>query len=173
MVVVLRTEEAKRKLLDRAKKLRNTAYEEVGIVPDMTVQQRKEENSMIAEVERMNEEELTDEDRATNLRWLVVGPRGAKKIIKGIPREQQYGRGAPRGRGFVPRVRSKGGPASRWNTARGNLAGGNATALRGRTAGGLTQELLPSTEPATNRTRLASKRTRGDLEENGPQSPPP
>ena len=54
-------------------------------------------------------------------------------------------------------------------TARGNLAGGNATALRGRTAGGLTQELLPSTEPATNRTRLASKRTRGDLEENGPQ----
>ena len=157
MVVVLRTEEAKRKLLDRAKKLRNTAYEEVGIVPDMTVQQRKEENSMIAEVERMNEEELTDEDRAKNLRWLVVGPRGEKKIIKGIPREQQYGRGAPRGRGFVPRVRSRGGPAGRWNTA------------RGRTAGGLTQELLPSTEPATNRTRLASKRTRGDLEENGPQ----
>ena len=68
MVVVLRTEEAKRKLLDRAKKLRNTAYEEVGIVPDMTVQQRKEENSMIAEVERMNEEELTDEDRAKNLK---------------------------------------------------------------------------------------------------------
>ena len=127
----------------------------------MTVQQRKEENSMIAEVERMNEEELTDEDRAKTLRWLVVGPRGAKKIIKGIPREQQYGRGAPRGRGFVPRVRSRGGPAGRWNTA------------RGRTAGGLTQELLPSTEPATNRTRLASKRTRGDLEENGPQSPPP
>ena len=78
LVVVLRTEEAKRKLLGRAKNLRDTIFQEVGIVPDLTVAQRREEHQLSDEAERRNEEELTQEDISKNLKWLVVGQRGAK-----------------------------------------------------------------------------------------------
>ena len=59
MVVVLRTEDVRRKLLERARNLKDTEYNDVGIVPDLTIQQRKEEQDMQVEVERRNEEELT------------------------------------------------------------------------------------------------------------------
>ena len=62
LVVVLRTEEAKRKLLGRAKNLRDATFQEVGIVPDLTVAQRREEHQLSDEAERRNEEELTQED---------------------------------------------------------------------------------------------------------------
>ena len=62
-------------------------FNEVGIVPDLTPRQRKEEQNMSEEVEKKNEEVLSDEDKAKNLRWLLVGPRGARRIIKGVPRE--------------------------------------------------------------------------------------
>ena len=39
----------------------------MGIVPDLTAKQRREEQSMAEEVERKNEEELTEEDRTKNL----------------------------------------------------------------------------------------------------------
>ena len=93
MVVVLRTEATKTKILEMAKNLRDTEFSEVGIVPDLTVQQRREEHQLAEEADRMNEEELTDDDRAKNWKWLVVGPRGAKKLIKGVPREQFPRRG--------------------------------------------------------------------------------
>ena len=54
LVVVLRTEDTKRKIMEAARNLKNTKYREVGIVPDMTVQQRREEQSMVEEVERRN-----------------------------------------------------------------------------------------------------------------------
>ena len=40
--------------MEAARKLKNTEYREVSIVPDMTVQQRREEQSMVEEVERRN-----------------------------------------------------------------------------------------------------------------------
>ena len=67
LVLILRTEEIKRKVLDRAKYLRDSTFQEVGIVPDLTAKQRREEQSMAEEVERKNEEELTEEDRTKNL----------------------------------------------------------------------------------------------------------
>ena len=52
LVVVLRSEETKRKLLEAARDLRGTDLQDIGIVPDLTLQQRKEEQQMVEEVER-------------------------------------------------------------------------------------------------------------------------
>ena len=64
MVVVLRTEATRSKILEMAKNLKDTEFNDVGIVPDLTVQQRREEDQLFEEVTRRNEEELTAEDKA-------------------------------------------------------------------------------------------------------------
>jgi len=100
IVLVLKSEEAKRKLLEASPMLKETEYKEVGIVPDLTNEQRKEEAEMQEEATRRNEEEITEDDRAKNLKWLVVGPRGEKRLIKGVERNPWQGvRGRGRGRG--------------------------------------------------------------------------
>ncbi len=91
LIIGLKTEEIKRNLLEKAKDLQKTEYKEVTIGPDMTLKQRQEEKKMREEVERKNKEELTQEDVAKNLVWLLVGPRGEKRIIKGTIREDQEG----------------------------------------------------------------------------------
>jgi hypothetical protein len=54
--------------------------------------QRRAEDQLAKEVEKRNEQ-LTAEDREKNLRWMVVGRRGEKRMVKGTEREQQnYGR---------------------------------------------------------------------------------
>ena len=173
LVVIMRTEELKRNILEKARNLRDTVYQEVGIVPDLTVKQRREEQSMAEEVEKKNEQELTEEDRAKNLQWLLVGPRGAKKIIKGVPREYQERRGpggsrggtGPRGRG---RPRTRGGVATGANVAAmgANRNTGQSEAVQLVRNLLPPRELLPSTarntEAVTGRTRTASKRGRED-----------
>ena len=160
LVVILRTEDVKRKLLDSAQHLRESEFQEVGIVPDLTIQQRREEQQMVEDVERMNEEELTAEDRAKNLQWVVVGPRGAKRIIKSVPREQHWPRRGAGG-GLV-----RGGARGGWRGGRGAGArGGFSTGANQVPLGALSQirlepsTLLPSTD---RRTRLGSKRRLGE-----------
>ena len=147
MVVVLRTEATKSKILEMAKNLRDTEYKEVGIVPDLTVQQRREESQMTEEVERMNEEELSDEDRAKNLKWLVVGPRGAKKIIKGVEREQYMQRRGARGR----RSGARGGSSRGTGVNRMPLRPGSPRQLGAGCSVRLEAQLLPSTRQATSK----------------------
>lgn len=88
IILVLRTEEAKRQLLELARNLKGTDYQEISIVPDLTPEQRKEEAEMQEEAERRNAEELTDDDVSKNLKWSVVGQRGEKRLLKG--RERTY-----------------------------------------------------------------------------------
>ena len=156
LVVVLKSEETKRKLLESAKNLRGTDYQEIGIVPDLTLQQRNEEQQMVAEVDRRNEEDLTEDDRAKNLRWRLAGPKGAKRIIKGTHREQTW-------RGTMRRGRGRGQITTGANAA--PLRGG--AALRGMGRGGAAR--LESTRllPPLDRTRLASKRNRDDATAEG------
>jgi hypothetical protein len=54
----------------------------------MTRMQRRAEDQLAKEVETRNNQ-LTTEDREKNLRWMVVGRRGKKRMIKGTEREQQ------------------------------------------------------------------------------------
>jgi hypothetical protein len=88
----VRNEEEKRQILDRARMLRGTRYDNVSVVPDMTRLQRKAEDKLVAEAEERNRQ-LTVEDQNRNLRWLVVGKRGEKRLLKGTEREQQYNAG--------------------------------------------------------------------------------
>jgi len=104
LLVVMKTEEAKKKILERASQLQGTDLEDIGIVPDLTNLQRKEEEELRVEAERRNESELTEEDKSKNLQWVVVGARGEKRLIKTVERGRGgwrgRGRGATRGRAY-------------------------------------------------------------------------
>jgi hypothetical protein len=86
VVIGLRNESEKRMILDRARQLRGTPYDNISIVPDMTKMQRRAEDKLSREAESRNEQ-LTAEDREKNLRWIVVGKHGEKRLIKGSERE--------------------------------------------------------------------------------------
>lgn len=105
LIVGFYSEQEKNSVARKAKRLEETNYKEVSIVPDLTRRQRQEEGSMFAEAERRNECELTESDTAKNLQWRVVGPKGERRLIKTQARDQpsrgtghRGHRGAPRGR---------------------------------------------------------------------------
>ena len=100
MVIGLYSEGDKRHVLEKSRDLRNTMYEPVSVVPDLTRSQRQGEKRLREEADRRNQE-LPAEDRDKNLKWIVVGSRGEKRIIKGTEREDYGGssRGGGRGRG--------------------------------------------------------------------------
>jgi hypothetical protein len=82
LIVGLKREWQKEDLLEKARELRNTTFSDVAIIPDLTKEQRKEEAEMVDEMERRNSE-LSQEDRAKNLEWSVVGARGERRLVKG------------------------------------------------------------------------------------------
>ena len=106
MVFGVFSEDEKRHLLEKAKELKYTCYENVTIVTDMTKSQRRGEQKLREEADRRNGE-LTVEDRAKNLKWLIVGKRGEKRLIKGVEREGQGGR--------QERERERGDDSRSWN----------------------------------------------------------
>ncbi len=77
--------EDKEKLLSNAKYLRDTHLNRVGISADLTPQELQEEKNMVEEAERRNRN-LTQEDKAKNMKWLVVGQKGEKRLVKGVER---------------------------------------------------------------------------------------
>jgi hypothetical protein len=92
IVIGLESEEEKRHILGRARELKNSRFHDVSIVPDLTRKQRNREARMKEEAEEKNKS-LTAEEINRNIKWMVVGRRGEKRIIKGVEREQQqYGR---------------------------------------------------------------------------------
>jgi len=60
---------------------RRSAFSHVEVGPDQTKKQKTEELEMKSEAVRRNRA-MGDEDRAKNLAWLVVGPRGEKRLVK-------------------------------------------------------------------------------------------
>ncbi len=104
----MKSETIKCEVLDQAKELRNTVYKDVGIGPDQTRKQKQAEIELKEEADRKNRDKLTDEDRSKNLKWMVVGQRGEKRLVKVEERESNRewrtqptrgGRGRGRGRG--------------------------------------------------------------------------
>jgi hypothetical protein len=81
LVIGVRSEEEKRNILDRAAELRRSSFSNISIGPDMTRMQRRAEDQLAREVETRNNQ-LTAEDREKNLRWMVVGRRGEKRMIR-------------------------------------------------------------------------------------------
>jgi hypothetical protein len=88
LAIGLRDDREAKYLLGLAKELKDTEYKHVSIVPNMTKEQRQEEADLEREAKRRNEN-LTAEDKAKNLQWLVVGGKGRKRLLKGVPRETE------------------------------------------------------------------------------------
>jgi hypothetical protein len=76
------------KVLRRARELEKSKYKDVSICADLTWKQREEEADLAKEADRRNERELTDEDKAKNLKWAVVGAKGQKRLVKTAARPQ-------------------------------------------------------------------------------------
>ena len=71
-------------ILSCASKLATSRLSSVSVVPDLTKKQREMDEEVRREADRRNREELTDDDRSKNLRWVAVGRKGARKIIKKV-----------------------------------------------------------------------------------------
>jgi hypothetical protein len=63
IIIGLRTEEEKRAILERARLLRGTSYDNVSIVPDMTKMQRQAEDNLAREAEARNGQQQKTERR--------------------------------------------------------------------------------------------------------------
>jgi hypothetical protein len=160
MIVGMRKEWQREDILERAKYLKDTQFSEVVIVPDLTKEQRREEAAMSGEAEKRNRE-LTEEEKAKNMEWMVVGARGERRIVKGVARVRGAAAGGPPRGQPVTAARGRGQPAA---AARGRgavnllpprLTKEPWTAAAGRGAGAGTR----------GRPRLGSKRTRADRQE--------
>ena len=90
----------------------------VNIIQDLTKAQRKEEKKLRDDVEKKNSE-LSEEDQG-NWKWVVVGRRGERKVVKvevekeeeggsssGSNRGRGRGRGRGQGRGRPPKGKKK------------------------------------------------------------------
>jgi hypothetical protein len=84
----MKSELVKAELLDAAKERQNTRYKHVSIGPDQTKKQKQAETMLNEEVDRKNREELSEEDRSKNLKWMAVGRKGEKRIVKAPVREE-------------------------------------------------------------------------------------
>ena len=85
------SEAEKEQILDNARHLRETRYKNVGLSADLTPMELKEEREMATEAARRNKN-LSEEDISKNMKWLVVGQKGAKRMIKGVERVPPTGR---------------------------------------------------------------------------------
>jgi hypothetical protein len=74
-------ESDKLNLLRVAKNLEDTCFSDVNIAPDLTKKQRDEEAELKKEAERRNKS-LSENDVSKNLHWVVVGPRGERRLTK-------------------------------------------------------------------------------------------
>ena len=94
LIVGFKREADRLRLLEGARLLEETIFKEVSVAPDLTKNQREEEENMKKEVERRNEN-LTPEDRQKNLVWAVVGSRGEKRMVKTAARPLNQARTRP------------------------------------------------------------------------------
>ena len=149
LVVGLHEERDKTRLL-RAD-TRKTCFCDVDVVPDLTKAQRQEEEEMRAEMVRRNKQ-MPAEDREKNLAWMVVGPRGARRLVKKYINEEEEraaGRRARAGRDTAAHSQVQ-------RTATPNQQPEMDVDATDETSG----PTRTGTEP-TGRNRLGSKRGRG------------
>ncbi len=106
LIVGFHTELERSQVLRRSKKLADTAMDQVSINPDMTKQQRKEEQDLWQQAEDRNKM-LSEEDKEKNLAWSVVGAREEKRLVLQTARQAA---GGGRGRGW--RGRANTGPVA-------------------------------------------------------------
>jgi hypothetical protein len=120
VVVGLNSEEDRR--MSRTRQLRGGRYDNMAVVPDLTRMQRRGEDKLSSEAEMKNRNLMAD-DREKGLRWMVVGRRGEKRLIKGSEREQQRDRAPNTLGGYLSMA--GGGSTSNGGGGNGYYGGGN------------------------------------------------
>ena len=98
VILGLKDPGARQYILSHSNKLTNSIHSHISIVPDLTIQQRSEEEGLRREADKLNSE--LSEEEALNWEWVLVGLRGQKRIIK---------RRIVEGRGRGGRFRGRGG----------------------------------------------------------------
>lgn len=144
VILGLKDPRAKQYILSHSSNLANSIYSNISIVPDLTVQQRNEEEGLRKEAVKLNAE--LSEEESLNWEWVLVGLRGQKRLIKrrivegrgrgGVFRQQG---GEARNRTSAPRVpfteqRSETVRAA--GTSRGGRGGSATIPHRGASASG-------------------------------------
>ena len=67
-------------ILSNCKNLKNSDFDSISVVPDLTQRQRKGEQLMREEVQKRNEDRT--EEESENWEYRMLGPRGQRKIVK-------------------------------------------------------------------------------------------
>lgn len=80
VIIGFREPKIREKILNSARKLSTTKFKDIGIVPDLTARQRREDAAVIRECEEKNN--TISREEALNWEYKVVGPKGQKKMIR-------------------------------------------------------------------------------------------
>jgi hypothetical protein len=151
--------------------------------PDMTKRQREEEAQIWKEMETRNNSRSEDE-KAKNLLWRIVGQKGERRLVLGAARpDQNRPRGATSAVRGNQHARGAARPALQRGTARTRATRGRpgpSNLLRGMAPGGAEEEeedeeVWTMETNQTSRERIGSKRKeRDDVsgEEDGMNEPP-
>jgi len=158
LVVGMSSAMDKELLLQSSWKLKDTHLKEVGISPDLTPTELKEERELTAEAERRNKN-LSQEDKAKNLKWMVVGQKGTKRMMKGVERGQPSTQGSSQSSGgnnnrnqLLPTGSRAEEPRPRANSKRGH-SNNSEEGTAGRTKRNKKQqEAQPDTEEEDSET---------------------
>ena len=89
LLVGLHNENTRNLVLQHANRLRSTNLSNVSIAPDLTQQQREADDALREEAIRRNNN-LSEQDRAKNLRWVVVGRKGTRRLIKKTSKDHDH-----------------------------------------------------------------------------------
>jgi hypothetical protein len=189
LVVGFFTEWAKETVLKYTKNLAESEMSEVTIVPDLTEKQRRAEKDLLAEAERRNRDELTNDDVSKNLSWKIVGRKGQKRLVKAFDgnrgnRGAGRGRGAvalgrgllpaPEGssRGWVPRGRGPGRPPGRGAAVGRGAAQPSDDLTRKRTRQGSDENQQQPRKRGTRAMRGEMRRQNSSATQRGEESGP-
>ena len=144
VILSLKDPGARHYILAHSNKLANSNFNQISIVPDLTPQQRNEEEGLRKEATKLNAE-LTEEE-AGNWEWVCVGLRGQKRLIK---RRIVEGRGRGRPSAHTQRLAvQRPEPVTETRTARVDR-GASGTSSRGSSRGRGTTSSRTSTTRTT------------------------
>ena len=80
VILNLRDPGARQYILANTRLLANSKYDKISIIPDLTPNQRKCEDKLRKEADRLNRN--MDKDEQLNWEWVLVGERGQRRLIK-------------------------------------------------------------------------------------------
>ena len=171
VILSLQDEAMKKHILSNTRKLAGSKFDKVSIIPDLTPQQRKEEDDLRHEVIRLNDE--LDSTESLNWEWVLVGPRGRRRLIKRRKLNHVEGPGRGRGGNWRGREPRPAQPSQSRDyqedmngiraTARGPLRGNRGG--RGRGSGSMRGQRIEETRPQDTEMRDVILEGRGGGED--------